>query len=278
MVLKRRNFPEVGELVVAQVERIEKTYIYVRLEDYTGLGIEEPDNPGSYRAQGMVHISELANRWIRNISNFAKVNQRLVLKVLRVDENKGHIDLSLRRVTAEQKTSKMNEWKYESRVENLLKIFCEQHGMELREIYEKVCWPLIDKYGDIHTAFDKIKEEGIEVLNFLNIDEDLKKDFFTLIDTNIQLQRIFIEGQFEIVVYCENGIEIIKDALLSALSIPKEKYVEFKIHYIGAPYYPIKIIAKDFPSAEKYLKKIKEIIFKKIESKGGNVAFERTDF
>jgi len=277
MVLKRKNFPDIDEIVVAQVEKIESTYIYVRLEDYIGLGVEEPDNPGSFRAQGMVHISELANKWIKNISTFVKVGQRLALKVLRVDSSKGHIDLSLRRLTSEQINAKIQEWRYETKIENLLKLFGQQNGMELKEIYEKIGWPLIDKFGDIHTALDKIKEEGIKVLDFLKIEPDLKTKFFNFIDENIMLQRVFIEGQFEIIVYCENGVEIIKDAILSAANIPKENSVEIYFRYIGAPYYPIKIIAKDFPTAENYLKKIKDIIFEKIQKVNGHIAFERTD-
>ncbi|MBD3350974.1 MAG: S1 RNA-binding domain-containing protein [Candidatus Lokiarchaeota archaeon] len=280
MVLKRSRFPEIGELVVAQVENIEKMYIYVRLEDYVGNHEEKISEAEDIRARGMVHISELANRWIKNINNFARINQRLVLKVLRVDERKGHIDLSLRRVNKEQKTNKMNEWKYEVKAENLFRMFGKEHDLSLIDMYDLFGWPLIDAYGSIHEAFDAIKKQGKSVVDDIKIEEDyedLKDEFFELIDSSVQLQQVDIEGQFEIVVYEGNGVDIVKDAFKSVKKIKKGKFTNFDFLYIGAPYYRVKITANDYPTAEKYLKKIRDEMTKKIESFNGTVAFERTD-
>lgn len=278
MVKKKKAYPDVGELVIAQVESIERMYIYVRLEDYEGKKQDiDMASPGVYKVRGMVHISELANRWIRNISSMVRVNQRLVLKVLKVDEAKGSLDLSLRRVTTEQMVSKLNEWKYEVKAENLFKHFGETHKMSLMEVYEKIGWPLIETYKDIHIAFDAIKDNGVAALKSINISEEFKKDFYELIDSSIQLHQVDIEGQFEIVVYEGNGINIIKDAILTAQNIKTDKNVMIEFHYIGAPHYRLKITSNDYPTAEKTLKKIIEIIESKIKTVNGHVQFERTD-
>lgn len=277
MVKQRRKFPEVGELVVAQVEAIERMYIYVRLEDFTGTFNADADSATDPRARGMVHISELANRWIRNISNFAKVNQRLVLKVLRVDEDKGHIDLSLRRVNKEQKASQMNEWKYEVKAENLLKIFGEKHDMTLDEVYDAIGWDLVDKYGDAHHAFESIKQEGRESLDEFDLEDEHLDDLFEQIDSSVTIHRISIEGEFEMIVYEGQGVEVLKEAIEKAKKIKKEELVDFEFHYIGAPYYKMKITAKDYPTAEKHLAKIKKNLRKVIEKHDGVVNFERTD-
>ncbi len=46
--------------------------------------------------EGLLHVSEISSSWIRNIRDFVREGQKMVLKVLRVDLEKGHIDLSLR--------------------------------------------------------------------------------------------------------------------------------------------------------------------------------------
>ena len=46
-------------------------------------------------------------------------NQKVVLKVLRVDFEKGHIDLSLRRVTKRERIEKIMSWKKERKSEAL---------------------------------------------------------------------------------------------------------------------------------------------------------------
>ncbi len=272
MVKKKAKFPEQDELVVAQVIHVERMHIYADLEDYEG-------NSRGGRARGMVHISELANRWIRNISNYVKLNQRVVLKVLRVNPDKGHIDLSLRRVNNEQQNSVMSDWKFERKCENLFRLFGNQRNIELNEVYEKIGFPLLDAYGTLHDAFDAIKEDGIEELKRLNLDveDDLINALFKMIDSNIQLSQVEIEGRFEITVYDEDGVETIKNAFKAASAIEKDKLMDLYVHYIGAPTYSMRITASDYRQAENYLKKITTTIQKHIESHNGEFSFERTD-
>ncbi|MHA1820944.1 MAG: translation initiation factor IF-2 subunit alpha [Promethearchaeota archaeon] len=254
MVRKRKRFPEVDELVVAQVEKIESNHVYVKLEDYRG-----NDSDGGH-ARGMVHISELANKWIKNISNIVREGQRVVLRVLRVNEEKGHIDLSLRRVNNEQQAGVLEEWKFEVKAENLLKLFGDKVGMDLDTVYDKIGFPLYDKYGDFRTAFESIKDEGIKTLDFLDIDDNLKQQFFEIIDANIELQKVTIDGDIELVIYEGDGIDKIKTVFEKVLKIPHDKNTSINLHYIGAPIYRLKIISQNYPDAEKLLKKINKTI------------------
>ena len=270
MVLKQERFPEVGDLVVAQARTIEKMYVYVELEDYKGL------NDDNKKATGMIHISELANRWIRNISNYIKINQRVVLKVLRVNPEKGHIDLSLRRVSAEQKSNKLNEWKYEVKALNLFRLFGESKNLSVEDVYEQIGFPLIDEFGDIHTAFEGIKENGISELEFLNLEKKVMEELFNLIDQNIALSQVEIDGTFEIVVYDGRGIEIVKDAFKKVNEIKKDKLVNVNFHYVGAPVYNIKIVAPAYPEAEKHLKLVIDTLTNTIKSYDGSIEFYRS--
>src|SRR5215472_18746552 len=101
-------YPEVGDLVVATVTRVEDYGAYVRLDEFSGI-------------EGLVHISEISTTWVRNIREHARQGQKLVLKVLRVSSQRNQIDLSLRRVTGREKSEKMLEWKKERKAESILK-------------------------------------------------------------------------------------------------------------------------------------------------------------
>jgi hypothetical protein len=52
--------------------------------------------------EGMVLLSELSRRRIRSINKLIKVGRDEVVMVIRVDKDKGYIDLSKRRVSAEE--------------------------------------------------------------------------------------------------------------------------------------------------------------------------------
>ena len=51
--------------------------------------------------EGMILLSELSRRRIRSINKLIRVNRNEVVMVLRVDKEKGYIDLSKRRVSPE---------------------------------------------------------------------------------------------------------------------------------------------------------------------------------
>ena len=81
-------FPELESLVMVNVRNIAEMGAYVTLLEYNNI-------------EGMILLSELSRRRIRSINKLIRVNRNEVVMVLRVDKEKGYIDLSKRRVSAE---------------------------------------------------------------------------------------------------------------------------------------------------------------------------------
>ena len=94
MFYKKKGMPEQGEIVLCSVKKILHHSVFVYIEEYQGL-------------EGMVHIAEIAPGRIRNIDDYVKEGKRIVCKVLNIDQKKGHIDLSLRRVGTGLKLKKV---------------------------------------------------------------------------------------------------------------------------------------------------------------------------
>ncbi|KAJ8516390.1 hypothetical protein ONZ45_g6268 [Pleurotus djamor] len=86
-----QRYPEVDELVMVQVRQIAEMGAYVKLLEYDNI-------------EGMILLSELSRRRIRSIQKLIRVGRNEVVVVLRVDKEKGYIDLSKRRVSAEDIT------------------------------------------------------------------------------------------------------------------------------------------------------------------------------
>lgn len=72
-----------------QVNNIAEMGAYVSLLEYAG-------------AEGMILLSELSRRRIRSVNKLVKVGRAEPVVVLRVDRDKGYIDLSKRRVSPEE--------------------------------------------------------------------------------------------------------------------------------------------------------------------------------
>jgi translation initiation factor 2 subunit 1 len=122
--------PEIGELVVGTVVRIVPYGAYVTLDEYNNV-------------EGLLHISEVSSGWVRNIGEHIREGQKTVVKVLRTDPQKMHVDLSLRRVSEREKKDKLLEWKQESRGRRLLDMAAEKIKISPDEAYQKSSrgWP-----------------------------------------------------------------------------------------------------------------------------------------
>src|SRR4030066_476110 len=119
---RKPAFPEIGDLIIATIETVTDYGAYAKLDEYN--------------KRGLLHVSEISSSWIRNIRDFVREGQKMVLKVLRVDMEKGHIDLSLRRVTKREKIEKVMFFKKERKAEALIKGVAEKVHLSVQEVYE----------------------------------------------------------------------------------------------------------------------------------------------
>ena len=261
MVKIKTPFPKEGDFVVGRAVNLEQQYIYVDLADYDGLPSEE-------HARGMIHVSEVSSRWIKNIRNYVRIGQIIVCRVLRVDPAKGHIDLSLRRVNSAQKKKVLKERKYAVKFENLLQFLTEAEGinMSLDEAYGQVGWPILDLFDYYQEAIEALKESGDQIFQDLSsIPENIKEAFLKIVDENVEIATIKISGKVKLMYSDGDGIDKIKDTLINIKKIIEDPRDTRKldISYIGAPFYKIEVTSKDYLDAENILSEILEVLEEK---------------
>src|SRR3990172_3287173 len=140
---KRAEFdwPEEAELVVCTVKEVKNFGGFVTLDEYES-------------KEGFIHIAEVSSGWIKYIRDYVREGQKLVCKVLRVDRDKGHIDLSLKAVNEHQRREKIQEWKNEQKAEKLLAIVAERLGVTVDDAWDRFGYDLLDKFGTLYRAFE----------------------------------------------------------------------------------------------------------------------------
>ena len=79
---------------------------------------------------------------------------------------------------------------------------------------------------------------------------------------NPTISKVNINAEFQMQVPTGNGIDLIKKAIAASIKLRKAKGISIKFSYSGAPIYRCELEAKDYPSAENHLTKLK----KKMES------------
>jgi translation initiation factor 2 subunit 1 len=66
MTEHKPEWPEPGDLVIATIETVTTYGAYAKLDEYN--------------KQGLLHVSEISSSWIRNIRDFVREGQKVVLK------------------------------------------------------------------------------------------------------------------------------------------------------------------------------------------------------
>ncbi len=263
MVLKRSEWPIPDEYVVAVATKVAPYGAYVTLPEYQN-------------KEGFIHISEVSSTWVRNIRNHISERQRLIVKVLQVDPQKGHIDCSLRRVSTEARRSKNNEWKRAQKAEKLLEMVAHENKTSLEQIYEQVGWPLEDYFGEIYKALELASDAGEETFKDVDAPKELKQQIAELAESRIEIPQVEIDGEMTITVPGPNGVETIKKALISGLEISQsDEKSTVEIYTLGSPRYKLRIISPDYKEAEDILSAIMEKVSKIIQKDSGMIQFVR---
>lgn len=261
MVKKKKEFPEEGEFVIGTITKISSHGAYATLDEF-----EEKE--------GLIHISEIASTWVRNIRNYVREKQKVVAKVLRVEEAKNHVDLSLRRVTIVMRRNKIQEWKRSQKADNLLELVAKQLDKTKEEVYEAVGWPLEEKFGEIYAGFEEILEKGESVLEKVGIDDEWIKTVVELAKAHVTIRKVKLTKIVELKCYKPDGVEIIKSALKKGLKSTRRKDITLDVNLVGSPRYRFSIQAKDYKIAEKVLNKALSTTITAIENGGGEGYFE----
>lgn len=249
MVEKKSGWPEEGELVIATVTKIQYHSIFCNLDEYG--------------KAGMLHISEIAPGRIKNVQDYVKEGKTLILKVLKTDADKGHIDLSLRRVTEAQKRQKSTEIKQQQIVDKILTQYAEKHKSSPEELTKQL-QPLLQDYETLYDAFQAVVDEGYA----LPVDKKLAEELSTFITDRIKPQEVTIKGAFTITSWADQGVKVLHEAF-------KGRPENVNVAYAGGGRYTVVITAPDYKQAEAALKELTEQV-KSILTQA-DVSFERTD-
>jgi translation initiation factor 2 subunit 1 len=259
--MKYSGWPEPGELVVGSVDEVEDFGVFVDLQEYED-------------KRGLVHISEVASGWIKNVRDHVNEGQTVVAKVLDVDEGSQQIDLSLKDVNDHQRKDKIQEWKNEQKADNwMLLAFGEDIA---DETYAAIANELLAEFGSMYDGFEAAAIHGADAL----ADTDLSnEEVDALVETareNVSVPYVDVTGYVTLECPAGDGVDVIRQALEAAEGnggIPEG--VDLEVTYVGAPEYRIQVRAPDYKTAESSLEASARRATAVVDEHGGTATFHR---
>jgi len=220
-----QKFPEIDDLVMVEVKSIEEMGAYVSLKEYNDI-------------EGMILLSELSRRRIRSINKIIRVGRLEVVVVLRVDKEKGYIDLSKRRVSEEEAIKCEEKYNKSKAVHSIMRHVAEQAHMDMEPLYHKVGWPLYKKYGHALDAFRHAITDPDAVLEGLELEPELKEVLLSNIRRRLTPQPVKVRADIEVTCFEYDGIDAIKAALRKGEETSTE-LAPIKVKLVAPPLYVV---------------------------------------
>lgn len=253
--------------MVATVKEIFDYGAYVTLDEYRG-----------YRA--FLPWSEITARHFKDIKEVLREGQRVVAKVIRVDRSKKPpaVDISTKKVSDDERRSKMILWKRAQKAHNILEIVAKKLGMSVETIYEKAGWKLEDKYKEIMAGIEELAIRGEEAASGLDIDEKILATLIEEARRHIEVKRVSISGIITARSRAPDGIKRIKSVLGEIINMVFTKGqgdVKINIYTLGAPRYRLVLEGTDYRVLERILSDIIDNAEKLSRKHGVEFSFER---
>ena len=254
-----RGLPRSGELVVCTVNKVMDFGAFVSLDEFEN-------------REGLIHISEVASGWVKYIRDHVREGQKVVCKVLNVNPERGHIDLSLKDVNEHQRRAKIRSWKMDQKAEKWLSRAAGQLGLGNDEL-EKLEETLLGKFHSYYAIFEELAENGEVALSGMDLRADVAKELARTASENIKAPHVSITGYLDITCPQPDGVDVIKKAIKEALKV--EDDVQMEVIYVGAPRYRIKVTTEDYKAAENAMRQAAERAIAVVRKQHGTGAFIR---
>lgn len=156
--------------------------------------------------------------------------------VLRVDKEKGYIDLSKRRVSAEDIVRCEERYNKSKSVHSIMRHVAEKTKTPILQLYEKIGWPLNKKYGHANDAF-KLSITNTEVWNDVEFPNEVVKDeFVSYISKKLTPHPTKVRADVEVTCFRYDGIDAVKDALRKA-EANNTVDTQVKVKLVSPPHY-----------------------------------------
>merc|ERR1719149_189628 len=245
---------------MVQVRSIAEMGAYVALMEYDNI-------------EGMILLSELSRRRIRSINKLIRVGKQEVCMVLRVDKEKGYIDLSKRRVSAEDVLACDERFQRSKAVHSIVRHVSEATRTDMESLYSQTAWPLYAKYGHAYEAFRLAISDPDSIFNeatMPGLDPRLRAMMLEDIAKRLTPTAIRMRADIEVTCFQYEGVNAIKRALLKGVALGSEE-VPIKIKLVAPPLYVMLCSSLDKAVGVKLLQDAIEVMQAEIRAAKGEL-------
>ena len=217
----------------------------------------------------MLFSGEITLKRVNYINRLLSVGKEEVLRVLRVDTQKGFIDLSKKQVKTDEIEECKKKFGKSKAVEGIVKLLSVHTKKSMESLYKTIIWPLYKKHEHAYDALKSLLNGDDKVLEGLKITDEVKEELMKILKVRLVAQPVKIRSAFKLSCYMFDGIDAIKESLLNGEKKGNE-HIPIKFRVIGSPLYECTISTINKNEGIEVMNEALQEVKKSIEAKGGN--------
>lgn len=251
------SYPTINDVVVTQVKSITDMGIYVSLLEYDGI-------------EAMIPLSEYTNRRFRSLPSLTRVGRIEFALVTHVDQVKGYVDLSKKRISSDEISKYDEKWNKSKCVQSIMSRLSFLLHIPLLELHSQITWPLYQNYSHPYDAFRLYLSDSEQIPEIQQISEEIRIALLDQVKRRIQPSLIKLRAEINLNCFGVDGVEAIKLSLKEGLSISDAKY-PLSIKLISSPTYLLLMTVSDKEYGLKTMNCVCKLIYNKMKELGGSM-------
>lgn len=229
-----KHYPDAGETVIIKITNTTEVGVYVELVEYNNI-------------EGLIMVGELSKKKIKCIASTVKTGNIEAAIVLRVDKEKGYIDISRKSIMKEDAAEAMQRYAQNKQAHTVMIMATKKLNIPISDLYEEY-FIKSKPYGGIYPYFLQLKEDD-------KMYEFVKKKFAAL--------KYKIRADID--VSCYKGVEDV----VHALSAAKDEDENVEIALIKPPVYSISLVASNKQDGIRIITNACQNVKKRVAELGG---------
>ena len=223
--------------------------------------------------RGMLFSGEITLKRVNFLNRLLSVGKEEVLRVLRVDTQKGFIDLSKKQVKPNEIEECKQKFGKSKAVEGIIKKLSVNTKKSMEYLYKNIIWPLYKTHQHAYDALKALLNGDEHILEGLKITDEIKEELMKILKEKLVAQPVKIKSDFKLTCYSFEGVEAIKESLLKGEKKGTES-IPIKFRIIGSPLYECSVTTINKREGIEVMKTALEEVKKNIEEKGGKFLLE----
>lgn len=227
------SLPQINQVVWVKVIGVNDTSAVVQLMEYG-------------KREGIIPYTEVTRGRIRSMGKFIKVGRSEAAQVIRIDADKGYIDLSKKQVMRTEAKACEANFRKGNEVRSIVCHVAEECDIPAVEAMEKIAFPLYRREPGKHAwnwLYELNQNQNVEeILGPLNLPQNVIDTLMVALKNAMRLKVLTLHAEVDITCFECDGVEAIRDVLLIGKNFGegKEPNIPLSVTIIGPPKYGIR--------------------------------------